>query len=89
MKKILLLFCMIIGVLTMANASDFILIQGGTFQMGSPESEDWRSSDEVQHTVSVSPLNSLAFICAICSSFSKSVVTLSPLTTAANPLLFT
>ncbi len=55
MKKILLLFCMIIGVLTMANAYDFILIQGGTFQMGSPESEDWRSSDEVQHTVTVSP----------------------------------
>ena len=33
---------------------DFVLIQGGTFQMGSPESEAWRSADETQHTVTVS-----------------------------------
>lgn len=33
---------------------DFVLIQGGTFQMGSPESEAWRSADEMQHTVTVS-----------------------------------
>ncbi len=46
---------MIIGVLTMAQASDFILIKGGTFQMGSPDSEDWRSNDEVLHSVTVSP----------------------------------
>ena len=32
---------------------DFILIKGGTFSMGSPESEDWRSNDESQHTVTV------------------------------------
>ena len=55
MKKLFLLFCMIIGVLTMAQASDFILIKGGTFQMGSPDSEDWRSNDEVLHSVTVSP----------------------------------
>ena len=46
---------MIIGVLTMSQASDFILIKGGTFQMGSPDSEDWRSNDEVLHSVTVSP----------------------------------
>ena len=38
-----------------APGADFVLIKGGTFQMGSPESEDWRTADEVQHTVSVSP----------------------------------
>ena len=32
----------------------FILIKGGTFDMGSPESEAWRSEDEVQHSVTVS-----------------------------------
>lgn len=33
---------------------DFILIKGGNFQMGSPETEGWRSDDETQHTVTVS-----------------------------------
>lgn len=33
---------------------EFVRIQGGTFQMGSPETESWRSEDEVQHTVTVS-----------------------------------
>ena len=32
----------------------FVLIEGGTFQMGSPETEGWRSDDETQHTVTVS-----------------------------------
>lgn len=32
----------------------FLLITGGTFDMGSPESEAWRSSDETRHTVTVS-----------------------------------
>lgn len=32
----------------------FILITGGTFQMGSPDTENWRSDDETQHTVTVS-----------------------------------
>lgn len=31
-----------------------MLISGGTFEMGSPETENWRSEDEVQHTVTVS-----------------------------------
>ena len=33
---------------------EFVLIQGGAFQMGSPEEEAWRSEDEVRHTVTVS-----------------------------------
>ena len=33
--------------------ADFVLIKGGTFTMGSPESEDWRSNDETQHSVTV------------------------------------
>lgn len=32
---------------------DFVLVQGGTFQMGSPEDEPERSSDEVLHSVTV------------------------------------
>ncbi len=32
----------------------FLLITGGTFQMGSPDTESWRSDDEAQHTVTVS-----------------------------------
>ncbi|WP_455683900.1 flavodoxin [Thomasclavelia sp.] len=32
----------------------FVLIKGGSFQMGSPDSEPWRSEDELQHTVTVS-----------------------------------
>ena len=32
----------------------FVLIRGGSFLMGSPESENWRIEDEVQHQVSVS-----------------------------------
>lgn len=31
----------------------FILIKGGNFQMGSPENENWRIDDELQHSVSV------------------------------------
>lgn len=32
----------------------FVLIPGGTFQMGSPETEAWRSNDESLHTATVS-----------------------------------
>lgn len=38
----------------MEISEDFVLIEGGTFQMGSPETEAWRSADETQHTVTVS-----------------------------------
>lgn len=33
---------------------NFVLIKGGTFEMGSHESEAWRSEDEKQHSVTVS-----------------------------------
>lgn len=32
----------------------FVLITGGSFQMGSPDEEAWRSADETQHEVTVS-----------------------------------
>lgn len=40
-----------------ASAQDpgsFVYIAGGTYEMGSPDREDWRSSDETLHTVTVS-----------------------------------
>ncbi len=38
-----------------AGVSDgYLLIQGGTFMMGSPETENWRIEDEVRHEVTVS-----------------------------------
>ena len=62
MKKLLSTVFLLLGVLVMVNAAsynspsgDFALIKGGTFTMGSSESEDWRSNDEVQHRVSVAP----------------------------------
>lgn len=33
---------------------NFVLINGGTFEMGSPDTEVWRSEDETLHTVTVS-----------------------------------
>lgn len=38
----------------MTVPENFVLISGGTFEMGSPESEAWRSADETQHSVTVS-----------------------------------
>jgi len=35
---------------------DFILIQGGKFLMGSPDTENWRIDDETQHEVTVGSL---------------------------------
>lgn len=35
-------------------AGMIVLIPGGTFQMGNPEEEAWRSEDEVRHTVTAS-----------------------------------
>ncbi len=35
------------------NVQGMVKINGGTFSMGSPESEEWRSDDEILHTVTV------------------------------------
>lgn len=36
------------------SKNNMVGIKGGTFVMGSPESEDWREDDEVQHVVTLS-----------------------------------
>ena len=36
-----------------APGEDFLLVKGGSFMMGSPESEDWRGADEARHNVRV------------------------------------
>lgn len=60
MNKLTTILLTIFGLFTMLNAtnynapsSDFVLIKGGSFTMGSPESEDWRSNDETQHSVTL------------------------------------
>lgn len=60
MKKLIFSILLLGGIFAMAEViaypapnTDFVLIQGGSFTMGSPESEDWRSNDEVQHRVTV------------------------------------
>ena len=61
MKKLISSILLTLGILTMANAkdyaapsSDFVLVKGGSFTMGSPETEDWRSNDETQYRVTIS-----------------------------------
>ena len=39
---------------TVMMQDGFVFIKGGSFAMGSPENEPWRSADETQHTVTVS-----------------------------------
>jgi len=51
MKK---LFLLVLIFAVSVFASDFILVKGGTFNMGSPANEDWRSADETLHKVTVS-----------------------------------
>ena len=51
MKK---LFLLIIFFAVSVFASDFVLVKGGTFNMGSPANEDWRVNDETLHKVTVS-----------------------------------
>lgn len=43
-----------LDVTDMKISDNFVLIKGGSFQMGNPESEAWRSADETQHSVTVS-----------------------------------
>ncbi len=39
---------------TVSVEDGFVLVGGGSFAMGSPEDEPWRSADETRHTVTVS-----------------------------------
>ncbi len=44
------------GVIQNEEAADgFVLIQGSSFLMGSPDTENWRLDDETQHEVTVAP----------------------------------
>lgn len=43
-----------VGAIQMPNTDNMVLIQGGTYTMGSPEEEHERDSDEVRHEVTVS-----------------------------------
>ena len=53
--KTLLIFAVLIIFTSCAYASDdFVSVEGGIFSMGSPESENWRSDDELQHEVTLS-----------------------------------
>ena len=55
MKKIILSAALLLyASAAFAAADGTVLIKGGTFVMGSPESENWREADELQHTVTVS-----------------------------------
>ena len=54
MKKIVLSAALLLcASAAFAAADGTVLIKGGTFVMGSPESENWREADELQHTVTV------------------------------------
>ena len=39
---------------TVTPSEEFVYITGGTYEMGSPDTENWRTSDETLHTVTVS-----------------------------------
>ena len=52
------IFILVLSLLTLITSSaqaeeQFVLIKGGSFKMGSPESENWRGNDEIQHEVTV------------------------------------
>ena len=51
MKK---LFFLVLFFAVSVFANDFVLVKGGTFNMGSPANEDWRGGDEALHKVTVS-----------------------------------
>lgn len=60
MKKIQFLFMALLTFFSCISAGhaetvseNFVLIKGGSFQMGSPETEAWRGEDELQHKVTV------------------------------------
>ncbi len=54
MKKLIGIFIMSVILFSSFAESKMVLIKGGTFTMGSPETERQRNKDERQHTVTVS-----------------------------------
>ena len=50
----LLITLMLLPAGALAKEDSMLLIQGGSFSMGSPESEPWRGADETPHTVTIS-----------------------------------
>ena len=55
MRIVILIVSLLTIITNSAWAADnFVLIRGGTFKMGSPESENWRGNDENQHEVTLS-----------------------------------
>ncbi|MBQ9896595.1 MAG: SUMF1/EgtB/PvdO family nonheme iron enzyme, partial [Synergistaceae bacterium] len=54
MRIFLLAIIALIAFANCATANDeFVMIPGGTFNMGSPKSENWRGNDETQHEVTI------------------------------------
>lgn len=52
--RTLLIFAVLVISVSSAFADDaMVFVKGGKFLMGSPESENWRSSDETQHEVAL------------------------------------
>ena len=51
--KFLLVLMVVMFSSSCAFADDFVFVKGGKFLMGSPESENWRSDDELQHEVTI------------------------------------
>lgn len=52
---IMLCLTMILSAVQVKAADELVLIQGGSFEMGSPVSENRREKDEVRHSVAISP----------------------------------
>ncbi|MBQ7544771.1 MAG: SUMF1/EgtB/PvdO family nonheme iron enzyme [Synergistaceae bacterium] len=51
--RALIIFALVALMSGCAFADEMVSVKGGKFLMGSPESENWRSSDETQHEVTV------------------------------------
>jgi formylglycine-generating enzyme required for sulfatase activity len=54
MKKLIFAVFVLALAVTCKAPDNMVLIQGGTFTMGSPENEPARDNDEVQHSVTIS-----------------------------------
>ena len=52
--RAVIIFAVIMLMAGNAFAGEMVSVKGGKFLMGSPESENWRSDDELQHEVTVS-----------------------------------